>query len=94
MSDGRVRVDAPGLTSTPDVTERVGMMTSLMRDDTGADPSGRARRRPRGTFTLTTDAQVLTNNTVDGPVAAGRSRRLVWTVGGLQQVIPEALLRL
>ena len=48
----------------------------------------------RGTFTLTTDAEILTNNTDDGPVADARGRKLVWEIGPETEKIPEALVRL
>ncbi len=48
----------------------------------------------RGTFTLTTDGQVLTNNTEDGPTAEGRNRKLVWQIVPTSDKIPEALIQL
>ncbi len=48
----------------------------------------------KGTFTLTTDGEILTNNTEDGPAKDPRGRRLVWDIGPQTDKIPEALIRL
>jgi hypothetical protein len=48
----------------------------------------------KGTFTLTTDGEILTNNTEDGPAKDARGRRLVWDIGPQTDKIPEALIRL
>ena len=59
---------------------------------------GRERRWPfreaEGTFTLVTDAEILTNNTRDGPSSEGGTRTLRWTVSPLDRARPEALLKL
>lgn len=48
----------------------------------------------KGTFTVTTDGEILTNNTEDGPVAVANGRKLVWEIGPDSERIPEALIRL
>lgn len=93
LADGRVRVDAPALSGVLQRMSTASVMTGLMglgdKNPMGSMP------QPKGTFTLVTDAEVLTNNTTDGPVADGARRRLVWTIGaGLKPQPPEALLRL
>ena len=47
-----------------------------------------------GTFTLTTDAEVLANNTDDGPQADGTGKRLVWKLNVRNATPPTALLKL
>lgn len=47
-----------------------------------------------GTFTLTTDGEVLTNNTEDGATATDRDRQLAWRVTTDRKVAPEALVGL
>jgi hypothetical protein len=48
----------------------------------------------KGTFTLTTDGEILTNNTEDGPAKDANGRKLVWEIGPQTEKIPEALIRL
>jgi hypothetical protein len=51
--------------------------------------------KPQGSFTLTTDAEILTNNTENGASAgAGGTKVLKWVVGPLDSKKPEALLKL
>ncbi|QPQ54987.1 hypothetical protein IC614_11870 [Allosphingosinicella flava] len=57
-----------------------------------ADSRAKPFMRPTGTFTIRTDAEILTNNTRDGPVREGNARILKWEVGPLETNQPEALL--
>lgn len=90
LTDGRVRVDAPGLTNA----SGTGAMAAYLTVKSPSDPFVGSGPQPHGTFTLTTDGDVLTNNTHDGAATEGRLKRLSWTIGGLDQVVPVALLRL
>lgn len=47
-----------------------------------------------GTFTLTTDAEVLANNTEDGPEALTTGKRMVWKINVRNPTAPMALLQL
>ncbi len=47
-----------------------------------------------GTFVLTTDAQILANNTEDGPKADPAGQRLVWKLNIQNSTPPMALLQL
>lgn len=47
-----------------------------------------------GMLTLTTDAQILANNTDEGPSAGTAGQRLLWTVNARTTAAPTALLRL
>ena len=92
-ADGKVHVTAPAFINT----EQGPLSGSAL----GAAAMGGGRsdkpdgfKRPQGTFTLTTDAEILTNNTENGPVQSGASRILKWVVGPLERNKPEALLRL
>ncbi len=50
--------------------------------------------RTRGTFTVTTEGEILTNNTADGPTQVAGGRRLVWEIDPQTEVAPEALIKL
>ena len=50
--------------------------------------------RAEGRFTITTDGEILTNNSEDGPVAAQGRRQVHWDVGPGNEKVPEMLVRL
>ena len=95
LTDGRVRVDAPGLTSATDPAGGTRAMAAYLASGGPGNPlANGGGPQPRGTFTLTTDGEVLTNNTRDGATTQNRRKRLSWTIGGLDEILPEALVRL
>ena len=92
-NDRSVRVAAPGFA----VNEQMmgpAMMGAAMASQAPAGPTGFKLPRPEGSFTITTDGEILTNNTNDGPSGAGAAKVLKWTVGPLDKKKPEALIRL
>ncbi|HEY0625143.1 MAG TPA: hypothetical protein VGD10_00260 [Allosphingosinicella sp.] len=89
----KVRIAAPafiegneGSLSAATVSSAMQGMGEMMKPGT--------LKKPEGTFTVTTDAEILTNNTNDGPAKAGTMRVLKWVVGPLDSKKPEALLQL
>jgi hypothetical protein len=58
--------------------------------DSGDGPKSRAE----GRFTVTTDAEILTNNSEDGPTTAPSGKQVHWDVGPGSKKIPEMLVRL
>jgi len=88
-ADGSVQVNAPALTGG---AGPFGARAAAMGMPTDKDaPASMAR----GRFTITTDGEILTNNSEDGPSApTGGRRRLTWDVGPGSKTIPEALVRL
>ncbi|TFI58646.1 hypothetical protein E2493_08345 [Sphingomonas parva] len=95
LSGNRIRVLAPAFVQ-PKEGGWQGM-GSAMQGAVGAQAKGAAEswmKKPEGTFTLTTDAEILTNNTREGPARAAAGRSLTWTVGPLDASKPEALLQL
>ena len=89
VNSGRVRITAPAFAKPGGESAATFPAAAMM---------GRERRWPfreaEGTFTLVTDAEILTNNTRDGPSSEGGSRVLRWTVTPLDRARPEALLQL
>lgn len=57
-------------------------------------PLGAGGSKADGVFTLTTDADIATNNSEEGAVTVGNRKRLEWRVTPLDHRSPEALLRL
>ncbi len=87
-SDGSVVVTAPGLTGGSGPFGARALAMGLPDADKG--PKSRAE----GRFTVTTDGEILTNNSEDGPVAAPAGKRVHWDVGPGSQRVPEMLVRL
>lgn len=47
-----------------------------------------------GVFTVTTDGEILTNNTENGPGRVSSGRALSWAIDSSSEKVPEALIRL
>jgi len=88
-TDGTVMVTAPALTGGSGPFSARAKMMGL--PDKGSDgPVSRAE----GRFTITTDGEILTNNSEDGPSAAPGGRQVHWDVGAGSTKIPEMLVKL
>jgi hypothetical protein len=88
-NDGSVMVTAPALTGGSGPFSARAKAMGL--PDKGADgPVSRAQ----GRFTITTDGEILTNNSEDGPTAAPNGRQVHWDVGPGSAKVPEMLVRL
>jgi hypothetical protein len=84
-----VKVTAPALTGgNGPFGARAKMLGLPDKNDDG--PASRAE----GRFTITTDGEILTNNSEDGPVAAQGRRQVHWDVGPGSDKVPEMLVRL
>ncbi len=99
-NDGTVRIDAPGF-ATKEQSGLSGMMgfAATIGDSDKNDGDGEDRKLPAipipdGVFTVTTDAEILTNNTEEGPSISGDKRILSWTITPRTENAPETLLRL
>lgn len=88
-ADGAVLVNAPGYTLNPMASIAAGFGNASALGQGKPPASG-----PRGSFTITTDAVPLTNNTEDGPSHDGDRTVLRWVVGAPTNKVPEALLPL
>lgn len=89
--DGSVRVDAPAFGPTAGA----GMLSGLAAS-AGASPNGDLAKMPvpDGRFALITDAQILANNTDEGPHTVPIGQQLDWTVDARTKAAPMALVRL
>ena len=97
-ADGTVRIDAPGFGPA---SSGGGMNSFAQLAAMGAmsDKGGDGDEMPKlplleGTFTLTTDGQILANNTDEGPVAGTTGSRLEWKVTPRTTAAPTALVKL
>lgn len=91
-ADGTVRIDAPGFAPAAAGEPYRGWMQAAAV----SEGNQRAPRLPDmdGTFVITTDADVLANNTDLGPQKLSNGQRLDWKVTIRSLAAPTALLRL
>lgn len=87
-NDGSVLVTAPGLTGGSGGPFGARAMAMGMPD---ADKSPVSRAE--GRFTVTTDGEILTNNSEDGAAAHPLGRQVHWDVGPGSTKIPETLIK-
>jgi hypothetical protein len=91
--DGSIKVVAPAY-SGGGAGGEMASLSALAGAGAGAGAGKAEQPKPEGTFAITTDGRVLTNNTEEGPTAnAGRSV-LTWVVNSRQDKAPEALIGL
>ncbi|MEO6582438.1 MAG: hypothetical protein ABIN68_06495 [Sphingomicrobium sp.] len=87
-NDGAVLVTAPALTGGSGPFGARAMAAGM--PDSNDGPKSRAE----GRFTVTTDAEILTNNSEYGATAAPSGKQVHWDVGPGSKKIPEMLVRL
>ena len=88
-NDGSVMVVAPALTGgAGPFSARAKAMGLPDKNNDG--PASHAE----GRFTVTTDGEILTNNSEDGPVASAGGKQVHWDVGPNLQKVPEMLVKL
>ena len=88
-ADGSVMVTAPALTGGKGPFGARAKLMGLPDKGNDGPPS-----RAEGRFSITTDGEILTNNSEDGPVAAPGGRQVHWDVGPGNEKVPEMLVRL
>jgi hypothetical protein len=85
-ADGKVRMQAPGFANASDKSGGMGGMGAP-----GGDAS--AAKAIDGTFTLTTDAEIISQNQEDGATDTPRGKQVIWKISPLTKVAPMATLR-
>lgn len=81
--DGAVKISAPGFSNGEDAAEMAA----------GQAGGGGKQVPAQGRFTVTTDGEILTNNTEDGPTNEGVRSVLTWEVTPVSDNAPEALIQ-
>jgi hypothetical protein len=81
--DDRVRVKAPGFANEGDKSR------SMMGGGAGED----AAKALNGSFTLTTDAEIVSQNQEEGPSSIPGGKQLRWSISPLTGEAPMAVLR-
>ena len=87
-NDGSVLVTAPAFTGGSGPLGARALAAGM--PDSSEGPKSRAE----GRFTVTTDAEILTNNSEDGPTISPTGKQVHWDVGPGSKKIPEMLVRL
>ena len=90
----RRRADGSVLVTAPAFTGGAGPLGARA----GAAAAGAMKEGPvskaQGRFTITTNGEVLTNNSEDGAAPHALGRQIRWDVGSGSTKIPEALIKL
>lgn len=89
--DGSVKITAPAFSNGGAGGEMAGL--GALAGAAGT-PGKAAQPKPEGTFTITSDGRILTNNTEDGPSMAAGKSVLTWLVNSRLDKGPEALISL
>lgn len=93
--DNNVEIDAPGFGSDEQMSKSSNLLSTMAKQETKQDEENPLTSMTDGAFTVTTNAEILTNNTDDGPVsAAAKGKSLIWKVSPQAQKRPEALLKM
>ncbi|MBL0925498.1 MAG: hypothetical protein IBJ12_13675 [Sphingomonadaceae bacterium] len=95
--NGRLRVEAPAFRSDPEMSFSALMGVGSMAGGMLGKGSDKMPAEPiaiKGSFTLTTDARILANNSEDGPEESGGMQMLRWEIGPAPYGAPMALLKL
>jgi len=92
--DGKVRIDAPGYSaaSMGGPFQAFGQMAMI--EQAGKNKDAAPLPEIDGTFTVTTDAPILANNTQGGPATDPVGQKLSWTVNKRTATEPTALVQL
>lgn len=97
-SDGTVRIDTPAFSAngSGNPMGSIGPLAAMGAAAAAKDKGQPAPGFPKlgGRFAVTTDGEILANNTDEGPTADTTGKRLEWTVSPRTQAAPTALIRL
>lgn len=88
-ADGSVLVTAPAFTGGSGFFGARAKMMGMPDTEKDAPKS-----RATGRFTIVTDAEILTNNSEEGPAPHAGGRHLKWAVDATSTKVPEALVKL
>ena len=88
-TDGSVKVNAPAFAGGKGMFAARAKAMGLSEKGNDGPPS-----RAEGRFTITTDGQILTNNSEDGPATVPGGRQVYWDVGPSSDRVPEMLVGL
>lgn len=82
--DGTVRIKAPAFGKGAAPSAAMGQIPMMGEPDNPAE----------GTFTITTDAEIVMHNQEEGVTAGPNGKTIAWTVGAIKKDAPTAVIRL
>ncbi|NML09756.1 hypothetical protein HHL08_06275 [Sphingobium sp. AR-3-1] len=86
--DDRVRVKAPGFANGFDKSQGPAGMGGM-----GSGAGDEAAKALNGRFTMTTDAEIMSQNQEEGAQTTPQGKRIVWAISPLTSDAPAATLR-
>lgn len=92
-TDGSVRIDAPAFASGAASSPIMGM-AAMAADEKSGKAGGDGMPVLDGVLMLSTDGEILANNTDEGPVASPSGKTLQWKVNERSKEAPTALIRI
>lgn len=92
-ADGSVRIDAPAFAAGGSNSPFMGM-AAMAADEKSQKAGGDGMPVLDGTLTLTTDGEILANNTDEGPTPSSTGKMLHWSVNARTKDAPTALVRI
>jgi hypothetical protein len=90
----RRRVDGSVLVTAPAMTGGAGPLAARAGEAAAGSMKGGPVSKAQGRFTVSTDGEILTNNSEDGAAPSPIGRQVHWDVGPGSTKIPETLVRL
>jgi hypothetical protein len=90
----RRRVDGSVLVTAPAMTGGAGPLAARAGEAAAGSAKGGPMSKAQGRFTVSTDGEILTNNSEDGAAPSPIGRQVHWDVGPGSTKIPETLIRL
>ncbi|MBO9602594.1 MAG: hypothetical protein J7496_08815 [Novosphingobium sp.] len=98
LRNGNVaRIEAPGFavqSSSPSSGNGLLGMASMFGTADGASDEAKNLPKLDGSFTVTTDGEILANNTDEGPTAVAGGKQLSWKISPRSATPPMALIQL
>ncbi|MFM5923267.1 MAG: hypothetical protein ACKOPG_03655 [Novosphingobium sp.] len=99
-ADGSVRLDSPAMVEANNSSSPFGSIAQMIAAEKGAKADGEDSKETPGVpqldghFVLTTDGEILANNTDEGPKADPVGKRLEWSINPREKAGPMALVQL
>jgi hypothetical protein len=90
----RRRADGSVLVTAPSFTGGAGPLMERMAAAAPGDTKTDMVSHAQGRFTVTTDGEILTNNSEDGPAPNPIGHQLHWDIDSTSKKTPETLIRL
>ncbi len=102
--DDKIRIEAPGFAQIEESSGIMQLSTLAAIGEEESEPEGFTEdeksplpagfTKPNGTFKITTNAEILTNNTEEGPETDGDMKVLLWNITERTKSPPMALFKI